>query len=289
MSWDVLRSAQDRSVNFVRDAPDGGRLEARFVARSDDYAIAYLSSHSGCRLACRFCHLTQTGQTMFSPATQWDLMSQLLRVLEHMDEERIRPPRLNINFMARGEPLANPHITDGFGVFAARATEETRRRGMAVRFNLSTVFPADQDVDLARSFGDWPVIPYWSLWSVDAKVRKRWLPKAEAPERSLARLLRFQAETGREVVLHWGLFAGQNDREEDLDAILRLLDGSGLRARLNLVRYNSFSDRTGEEAGADRLQRFLDVLGPAVGVPGSRVVPRVGRDVFASCGMFVPA
>ena len=148
MSWQVLRSAMDRSVNFVRPAPDGGMFEARFVARSDDYAIAYLSSHSGCRLACRFCHLTQTGQTMFAPASHWDLIGQLMRVLQHMDEREIRPPRLHVNFMARGEPLANPHITASFEIFAARATEETRRRGMGVRFNLSTVFPADRDVEL---------------------------------------------------------------------------------------------------------------------------------------------
>lgn len=289
MSWQVLRSAMDRSVNFVRDAPDGGMFEARFVARSDDYAIAYVSSHSGCRLACRFCHLTQTGQTLFSPATHWDLMGQLMRVLQHMDEGGIRPPRLHVNFMARGEPLANPQITGSFAFFAARATEETRRRGMGVRFNLSTVFPADRDVDLSAAFGAWPVTPYWSLWSVDAKFRKRWLPRAEPPERSLDRLLRFQATTGREVVLHWGLIAGENDREEDLDGLVRLLDGSGLRARLNLVRYNSFSDRTGQEAAPDRMNRFLEVLGPVLGLPGSRIVPRVGRDVKASCGMFVSA
>jgi 23S rRNA (adenine2503-C2)-methyltransferase len=289
MGWDVLRSAEDRSVNFVRGAPDGGRFEARFVARSDAYAIAYISSHSGCRLACRFCHLTQTGQTTFGPATHWDLASQLMRVLRHMDEERVRPPRLNVNFMARGEPLANPHLTDDFAPFAETATREAARRGMSVRFNISSVFPADQDVDLARSFGAWPVTPYWSLWSVDAGFRRRWLPRAERPERTLDRLLAFQATTGREVVLHWGLISGQNDREGDLAGIVRLLSGSGLRARLNLVRYNSFSDRTGQEAGSDRLDLFLNTIGPVLGLPGSRVVPRVGRDVKASCGMFVSA
>lgn len=289
MSWRVLRSSEDRSVNFVRDAGDGGLFEARFVVRSDDYAIAYLSSHSGCRLACRFCHLTQTGQTGFMPASLWDLGGQLMRVLQHMDEEGLRPPRLHVNFMARGEPLANPHLCANFAHFGALATREAERRGMTVRFNLSSVFPADRDLDLVRAFGAWPVTPYWSLWSVDANFRKRWLPRAEAPERTLDRLLRFQAATGREVVLHWGLIAGENDREEDLDGLVRLLDGSGLRARLNLVRYNSFSDRTGAEAGPDRLERFLAVLGPVLGLPGSRIVPRVGRDVKASCGMFVPA
>jgi adenine C2-methylase RlmN of 23S rRNA A2503 and tRNA A37 len=91
------------------------------------------------------------------------------------------------------------------------------------------------------------------------------------------------------VVLHWGLISGQNDREGDLAGIVRLLSGSGLRARLNLVRYNSFSDRTGQEAGSDRLDLFLNTIGPVLGLPGSRVVPRVGRDVKASCGMFVSA
>jgi hypothetical protein len=62
---------------------------------------------------------------------------------------------------------------------------------MSVRFNISSVFPADQDVDLARSFGAWPVTPYWSLWSVDAGFRRRWLPRAERPERTLDRLLAF--------------------------------------------------------------------------------------------------
>lgn len=289
MDWEALRSAMDRSVNFVRDAPDGGKFEARFVSRSEDYAIAYLSSHSGCRLACRFCHLTQTGQTGFMPASLWDLGGQLMRVLQHMDEEGVRPPRLHVNFMARGEPLANPHLCENFAQFGSLATREAERRGMTVRVNLSSVFPADQDVDLAAAFGAWPVTPYWSLWSVDANFRKRWVPRAEAPERTLGRLLRFQAATGREVVLHWGLIAGENDREEDLDGLVRLLDGSGLRARLNLVRYNSFSGRTGEEAVPDRLDRFLEVLGPVLGLPGSRIVPRVGPDVKASCGMFVPA
>jgi adenine C2-methylase RlmN of 23S rRNA A2503 and tRNA A37 len=289
MDWDVLRSEQDRSVNFVRDAWDGGLFEARFVSRSDDYAIAYLSSHSGCRLACRFCHLTQTGQTRFMPASLWDLSNQLMRVLQHMDEERIRPPRLHVNFMARGEPLANPHICVNFDHFAGLATREAERRGMEVRFNVSTVFPAEQDPDLVEIFGSWPVTPYWSLWSVDPGFRRRWLPRAEAPERSLERLLRFQAATGREAVLHWALIAGENDREEDLDGLLRFLDGSGLRARLNLVRYNSFSERTGEEAGMDRLERFLEALAPVLSAPGSRIIPRVGQDVKASCGMFVSA
>lgn len=287
MVWDALASVEDRSVNFTRSTPDGGYLEARFVARTEEYAIAYISSHSGCRLACRFCHLTQTGQTMFSPATHPELLEQLRRVLQHMDEGQIRPPRLNVNFMARGEALANPHLTQNFAGFADPATREAAARGMTIRFNVSTVFPQDQDVDLVAAFGAHPVIPYWSLWSLDPAFRKRWVPRSEPPARSLERLVDWQARTGRDVVLHWGLILGENDRPQDLEAIARFLDGSGLRARLNLVRYNSWSDRTGQETDPKTLQRFLDDLSPLLAIPGSRIVPRVGRDVKASCGMFI--
>ena len=142
--------------------------------------------------------------------------------------------------------------------------------------------------DLAAVFGGWPVTMFWSLYSLDPKFRKRWLPKAEAPPVIAARLRDWQ-EAGGDLVLHWALIEGENDANETFSAIARFVRKERLRARLNLVRYNPHSDRVGREAGEDRYEAALETIGAEMRVPGSRTVPRVGFDVKASCGMFVTA
>lgn len=293
--WSTLHSALDRSVNFSRRTSDGGLLECRYVRRTEDYFIVYVSSHSGCSHACRFCHLTQSRQVMFQPAGIGDLAAQLREVLAYHDASETPAARMNINFMARGEPLSNPVLMDGFDEFARLAVLEGARRGMRVNLNISTIFPQDSvGVDLVRVFEGWPVRIYWSLYSLDPFFRRRWLPRAQEPARALDRLLGWQDATGGDVILHGALIDGENDRDEDFHAIASLVKRSGLKARLNLVRYNPWKDasgsqRAGTEAHEDRYRAALDIIGSAMALPRSRIVPRVGLDVMASCGMFLKA
>lgn len=290
MRFDVLRSDEDRSVNFVARY-GSGFLEARYVRRTDDYFICYVSSHSGCNLSCRFCHLTRTRQTSFDPADYTGIMSQVERVLEHHANNESPSPRMNINFMARGEPLLNPIIVNGLPRMHDIIVRKADNAGVnEVRYNPSSIFPkGTEDLDLVTAFAGVPVTPFWSLYSLNPSFRKRWLPKAIAPERALAKLLDFQAATGEEVVLHWALIAGENDRDEDFDQIGEMVIKSGIEARLNLVRYNPADPGCGEEAPEERYQAALDTLSPLMIRPGSRIVPRVGYDVKASCGMFISA
>ena len=94
--WSRLTSHEDASVNHVFPVPDGGHLEARWVQRVPEYGIVYVSSHSGCAYACRFCHLTATGQTMMTPATADAYTDQLARGLStYLDRRHGAWPRSN--------------------------------------------------------------------------------------------------------------------------------------------------------------------------------------------------
>lgn len=284
-AWTRIASVEDASVNFIAAADDGGAFEARFVQRTQEYFIVYLSSQSGCRQACRFCHLTATGQTTTQGADRQRYLDQARIVLAHAQTAATAARRVNYNFMARGEPLANPHfLADSSGIFADLGAW---RPDLESRFLVSTIMPADLTARLDLLLADPRARLYYSLYSLRPAFRRRWLPRAMAPLRALDLIAEYQAHTGRDVVLHWAFIAGENDTEAEIDEILTEIDQRAIRARFNLVRYNPYGPRHGVEVEAARLQSLFARMQLGLGETGSRIVPRVGFDVKASCGMFI--
>lgn len=284
-------SLEDASVNFV--APfDSSLIEARYVRRVPEYFICYLSSHNGCDKACRFCHLTQTGQTAMVPAHYADYVSQARQVLQHYDSLGAPAETVNYNFMARGEPFENPLILTNWRRLRGALEMMSNTRGLEARYNLSTIMPATLGARPLRDIlGPEPhgTSVYYSLYSMRPEFRKRWLPKAMDPYAALSRLAEWQRDTGGEVVLHGAFIAGQNDDRETVAEILDVVDSLQLRTRFNLVRYNPYSPAQGVESPEAVIQARFQQIADALGDPRSRIVPRVGFDVKASCGMFVEA
>lgn len=285
---ETLVSTEDRSVNFVSAAADGA-IEARYVRRGTDYFIAYLSSHTGCKMGCRFCHLTATRQSGFTPVTTDGFFAQAKQVLRHYrDNESVAVPVVNFNWMARGEAFANPAmlhdpklVFDGLARLAAM-------EGLAADFKVSTIFPRKFDKRiLVNDYSQLPATIYYSLYSMDPAFRNKWLPGAMAPEEALDMLAFYQAAGGGEIVLHWTFIKGQNDSVEAVESVCRAVKSRGLKARFNLVRYNPFSSAQGEESDAATLSRNFLIMSESLGHPASKIIPRVGYDVKASCGMFV--
>lgn len=286
---EVLYSSEDSSVNFVTPHPQGGAFESRYVRREQEYFITYLSSHSGCNKACRFCHLTQTRQTMMDPASVDDYYLQALQVFRHYRQfdDAIR---VNYNFMARGEPLANPNILNNWQKVKAPLDSLSEQHALISKFNISTIMPEEiSDRALADIFGQSDAQIYYSLYSMRDEFRKRWLPKAMDPHKALWKLVEWQQATGQLLTLHWAFIEGENDSLEVLEEIIRAILVRNLDVKFNLVRYNPYSAAQGREPSDEIIQRNFDYLAEAFGNEKSRIVPRVGFDVSASCGMFVDA
>jgi adenine C2-methylase RlmN of 23S rRNA A2503 and tRNA A37 len=280
------KSGQDASVNWDRPA-DVGRLEARYVRRCPGYFVVYLSSQTGCAQACRMCHLTATGQTRLRDATPAEMVEQARTVLDHY---RQAPPArtVHFNYMSRGEPLANRAlVAEADGLLG-----ELSRLAVALvlrpRHLISTIYPRElgdrllEDVFVVHH----PEIHY-SIYSVSERFRRRWLPKALPAAEALDRLTSWQRHAHKFVTLHHAYIAGENDAETDVHAICDALEERGLMVHVNIVRYNPHDpERHGVEPPEAVIERNAAIYRSRL--PNARVgvIPRVGYDVAASCGMF---
>lgn len=297
MSTDVqvMRSELDASVNWIAQSPHSseGKIEARYVRRRDDYFIIYVSSAEGCARNCRMCFLTQTGQRSETPLTLEQIIAQADQGLAHYDEQTalgLTPPAkvVHFNFMARGEVLCNPFIREAADDLLWPLTERARARGLQPSFKLSTIMPSEmRELELTDLFGGIPVDFYYSFYSTDDAFRRRWLPDAIPWQEALGKLVRYQAVARKIPVIHWAYIEGENDSAEEAERIADAVSAAGLRVDVNIVRYNPFSDKQGQEPPIEVIERNARILGGAL--PGARIkiVDRVGFDVNASCGMFV--
>jgi 23S rRNA (adenine2503-C2)-methyltransferase len=280
----VLKSGVDRSTNFVEEQLVGF-LESRYVRKGDDYFIAYLSSQTGCNRGCTFCHLTATGQTSFTDSTRQDFTDQAVSVFRHYRAQNHLARYVHFNFMARGEALANSYFLNHSNEVLGDLGVMAQNHGLPAKFNVSTIMPRTFKGSLIHVF---PVITptiYYSLYSMNEEWRQRWLPGAMPAIQALEKLKEYQDFSKKIVKIHHSLIAGENDSDEDAWQIEQAVRKVGLHVEFNLVRYNPASPAQGTEAARPAIDRYLMRMERLRGKV--QEIPRVGPDVFASCGMFI--
>jgi 23S rRNA (adenine2503-C2)-methyltransferase len=287
---DIIRkqSQIDQSLNIIYPASKIGQYEARFVRREDDYFIIYVSSQSGCDQACRMCHLTATGQNKLENASFEDLVKQAELVYEHYDIQEKKAKLVHYNFMARGEALNNPVVLNDnerlLGTYEAMA----KSRGLDAKYLISTIMPESmENRTLVDIFPNTLPEIYYSLYSTDEKFRKKWLARALPYQRSLELMKEWQDYNGKVPKIHFAFIKGENDSEQDMVNIATAINELDLRVNLNIVRYNPFSEKYGVESDEETINKNVQILVELLKPEQYRVVPKVGFDVKASCGMFV--
>lgn len=283
----ALKSVEDDSVNWVRRL-EKGYEETRYVRREQRYFVVYLSSQSGCSQGCRMCHLTATHQTQDVDTAKSGFLGQANVVLEWYRNHCPRAEAVHFNFMARGEPLANRDLTaNSHGVLSALG-ERAFDYSLRPRFLISTIMP--KSLGSRELIDIFPLIHpeiYYSLYSVNPAFRRRWLPQALPANVALTQLALWQRHTSKLPKIHYAFIEGENDAISDVRDVCQAILDHGLRVNVNVVRYNPAHSRLGVEPPENIVIRNADVFREYL--PGARVkvIPRVGADVYASCGMFV--
>lgn len=284
------QSELDQSVNFEHRFTDHpGRLEARFVRRVDDYFIVYLSSQTGCKQACRMCHLTATGQTKLRDVTIEEYFDQAERVLQWYDGQP-HARMVHFNFMSRGEPFANKIFLEHADEILEGLAEMASKRGLEYKFLISTIFPKEMNgkalVDIFKDPELYPEI-YYSVYSMNPDFRKRWLPKAVNPDSAFFNLEMWQEVTGKVPKIHYAFIEGENDLVEDIELIVEAIKAHKLEVNWNVVRYNPPEGHNSKEPPESHVNHLADVIRHNLPEARVKVIPRVGSDVKASCGTFL--
>ena len=237
-----------------------------------------ISSQVGCALDCSFC---ATGKQGFSGnLTRAEIVGQVWRASRELADRGDERGITNVVFMGMGEPLLNfEPVVDatgvlmddlGFGISKRRVTISTagvvpRILDLAARTDLSLAVSLHAARDDLRD----ELVPL-----------NRKYPIAELMDACRC-YLRGLGER-RSITMEYTLIEGVNDSLQDAEDLARLL--SGMRAKVNLIPFNSFAeDRNAyRRPSRARVAKFQTCLLDA-GVSAMLRTTR-GDDIAAACG-----
>ncbi len=264
--------SRDSAVRYLLRLEDGKSVEAVYMPEEARTTLC-ISSQAGCAVDCKFCFTALLGlQRNLTPG---EIVGQVLAIIK---AQRIPPrARLNVVFMGMGEPLLNfTAVMTSVGILA-----DPHGVGLpARRITISTAGVVPRIPDLARE----PVRPKLAV-SLNASTdeqRDVLMPlNRKYPLRQLLAACRTYPLRPREhLTFEYVMLDGVNDSDADAARVCQLL--SGLRAKVNLIPYNSGSELEFRPSPLKRVIAFQEVL-MARGIPTYIRISR-GQDVRAACG-----
>ncbi len=270
--------AEDGTTKLLLRLADGRTVETVMMpdARADR-AAGCVSSQVGCAMGCDFCATTQTG--FERNLTSGEIVEQFLALRR---EALALGRRLHtLVFMGMGEPLLNLDAV----LAAVQRIADNALGGLGWRQVTVSTVGIVPGIDALAASG-LNVHLAVSLHAPDDATRAKLLPMGRrfGVDEILAAADRYQARTGRPVILQYCLLRGVNDSLDQADQLAGRLEGR--RMHVNLLRYNPTGLSLRGVVYAPSPERDTDeFLGRlrARGVVAHVRRPR-GRDIDAACG-----
>ncbi|MBT8259705.1 MAG: 23S rRNA (adenine(2503)-C(2))-methyltransferase RlmN [Bacteroidia bacterium] len=270
---DFMQQSKDGTIKNAVKLHDGLVVESVLIP-TKNRTTACVSSQVGCSLDCRFCATARLKRMRnLNPDEIYD------QVVAIDKESRLyhNMPLSNIVFMGMGEPLMNYNnvlkaidkITspEGLGMASKRITVSTSGIPKMIKKM------ADDDVKFNLAV---------SLHSAIDKVRTSIMPFNETfPLEELREaIVHWYAKTKRRVTYEYVVWEGVNDRQKDIDALVKFC--KHVPCKVNLIEYNPIDDGDFKQASQDIINNYIQKL------ERNRIVVNVrrsrGKDIDAACG-----
>lgn len=237
-------------------------------------ATICVSSQVGCAVNCQFCLTAKLGiQRNLTPG---EIAGQVAAVLNR-HQVRIGKDRINLVFMGMGEPFLNYDnfmaavhlLVEEMGIPQSRMTVSTSgilpglERFAKERLRPKLALSLNAPNDVIRE-GIMPITRKWKIADLMSVLRTIPLGPREW------------------VTFEYVLLGGVNDRPQDAEELVALLQNSGVRGKVNLIAWNPGPEIPYRMPTPEDVAAFQHLL-IAQHVPAYVRRPR-GRDIYAACG-----
>lgn len=261
--------ADDGTIKYLFELEDGETIESVYIPESDRHTVC-LSTQVGCGMGCLFCATGQRG--IVRNLTPAEIIDQPLGI------SRMTGARINsLVVMGQGEPLINYDSL----LKAVRIINDPQGMGIGARhITISTCGVIPGIYKLANE--QLQVNLAISLHAADDQLRNHLMPvNGKYPLEQLIEACRFYlSTTNRRITFEYTLINGINDRQVDLENLIRLL--SGMLCHVNLIPFNTIPNSQYRRSNEIRIAEFAEGLKQAH--IETTIRKERGSELLAACG-----
>lgn len=271
--------SKDGTRKFLVQFKDKKSVETVAIAARDRLTLC-VSSQVGCAIGCTFCHTGTMGLTRH--LTVDEVVGQFMAVTQWLMAYGEKNERLtNIVYMGQGEPLHN------FENMKKATTIFMEDRGLGLgqrRITLSTSGLVPQIEKLV----DFPPVNIAiSLHAAHDNIRTELMPinKVYDLHRLFDAIKKIPLKAHRRITYEYLMIEGLNDRQEDIDALVGLLNSK--ESKINLIPFNEYPGSKFKRPSNNKVAWFQEQLYNHGHVCTIRATK--GDDILAACGQLKSA
>ncbi len=286
-------------------------IEIRKTERNK-YSI-FISSSVGCYMKCQFCHLTLKKSKHIKINEDQvfnNLKEAIIDAIETNPDMRNRYVKLS--WMGMGDAINKPEMVYNVTL---KLLDWIFSHGYAVGLDgvdLSTVMPKLNNRNWIATFHNldaelrkYSLNPIYSMdnieytngfyshknvfrlfYSVESAIqekRENVIPNAMPIEQAIEQFLEYSENGKYTFILHHLLVDGLNDSEEELEALIKLINKNFQNNELRILRYNFCSKSNFKES--EKFIKQIRQLSNQINFIKVQVSP--GTEVSAACGQFI--